>query len=104
VHLNFLERPANHQLTVIGTDGTLRWNHADSAAHRYCATSRRWETQTAPSGFEREWMFVDEMRHFLACLRGEASPSCTVADGRAALEVTLAAKEALAAARPSALA
>src|SRR5262249_18224156 len=96
VHLNFGERPTNHQLTVVGTEGTITWNQADSAVHRYGATVRRWETLPAPDGFERERMFYDEMRHFLACLRGDEQPLCTLADGRAALEVTLAARETLA--------
>ena len=95
VHLDFVERPPNHQLTVIGTEGTVAWNHADSAARRYSAASRRWETVVAPPGFERNWMFQDEMRHFLACLRGEEMPLCTLADGRAALELTLAAQQAI---------
>src|SRR5262249_49855448 len=38
LHLNFVERPPTHQLTVIGTDGTVTWNDADSAAHRYPAS------------------------------------------------------------------
>jgi predicted dehydrogenase len=104
VHLNFVERPPNHQVIVSGTDGTITWNHADSAVHRYCAASGRCETRLAPDGFEREWMFVDEMRHFLACLQGEEQPFCTLADGRAALETTLAARQALAEDRSSALA
>jgi predicted dehydrogenase len=104
VHLNFVERPPSHRLTVIGTEGTITWNHGDSAARRYCAGSRRWETLLAPEGFEREHMFVDEMRHFLACLRGEEQPLCTLDDGRAALEVALAAKRAIGMIPTSALA
>jgi predicted dehydrogenase len=104
VHLDFVERPPNHQLTVIGTEGTITWNHADSAARRYHAAARRWEMVPAPDGFERDRMFFDEMQHFLACLRGEAQPLCTLADGRAALKVTLAARQAVAEARLSVLA
>jgi predicted dehydrogenase len=104
VHLNFVERPTNHQLTVIGTEGTMTWNHADSAVHRYSSAARRWETLFAPDGFEREWMFLEEMRHFLECLKGEEEPLSTLADGRAALEVTLAARQALAEARSATLA
>jgi predicted dehydrogenase len=104
VHLNFVERPPSHQLTVIGTEGTITWNHADSAARRYCASSRRWETLLAPDGFERERMFFDEMRHFLACVRGEEQPRCTLDDGRAALEATLTARRAIGRATISALA
>jgi predicted dehydrogenase len=104
VHLNFVERPPNHQLTIVGTDGTITWNHSDSAARRYCTRSGRWEIVPAPDGFDRDWMFLDEMRHFLACLGGEAQPLCTLADGRAALELALAAKQAIATAGIFALA
>jgi predicted dehydrogenase len=95
IHVNFVERPRNHQLTLIGTDGTITWNDADSAAHRYCVDSKRWESVPAPAGFERNWMFRDEMRHFLACVRGDEQPLCTVADGRAALAMALSARESL---------
>ena len=95
IHLNFVERPPNHQLTVVGADGTVTWNDADSAAHRYCVDARRWETVAAPAGFERNWMFRDEMRHFLACVRGDERPLCTIADGRAALEVAISARQAI---------
>jgi predicted dehydrogenase len=104
VHLNFVERPPSHQLTVIGTEGTITWNHADSAARRYCAGARRWETLLAPDGFERDRMFFDEMRHFLACASGEEQPLCTLEDGRAALEATLAARRAIGRTAVSALA
>jgi predicted dehydrogenase len=96
VHLDFVQRPPHHQLTVIGTEGTITWNQADGAARRYSAATGRWETILAPDGFERNWMFLDEMRHFLACLQGDAQPCCTLADGRAALEVALAAKHSIA--------
>jgi len=99
LHLNFVERPPSHRLTVIGTEGTVTWNDANSAAHRDGAASKRWETVPAPDGFERNWMFRDEMRHFLACLRGAEQPLCTIADGRTALEVALAARRALAGVR-----
>src|SRR6516225_1651716 len=99
LHLNFVERPPSHHLTVIGTEGTGKWNDADSAAHRYSVVSRRWETVPAPDGFERNWMFRDEMRHFLACLQGKEQPLCTIADGRAALTMVLAAKQSIGEAR-----
>jgi predicted dehydrogenase len=44
-----------------------------------------------PPGFERNSLFVDELRHFCACLRGEERPLCTLTDGERALTVALAA-------------
>src|SRR5262245_51340604 len=96
LHLNFVERPTTHRVAIIGTEGTVMWNQTDHAARFYRVASKCWETVAAPDGFERNDMFLDEMRHFLACLRGEERPVCTIGDGRAALEAVLAARRALA--------
>jgi predicted dehydrogenase len=45
----------------------------------------------APEGFERNHLFLAEMRHFLSVARGEANPACTLEDGRKALELATAA-------------
>ena len=95
VHLDFVQQPHTHHLTIIGTEGTITWNHVDHAARRYSASSKQWETVTPPDGFERNWMFLDEMRHFVDCIRGEASALCTLADGREALRVVEAARHSL---------
>jgi predicted dehydrogenase len=46
-----------------------------------------------PDGFERNQLFMAQMRHFLEVARGEAEPVCTLDDGVRALELALAAKE-----------
>jgi len=92
VHLNFVQQPHEHRLTIIGTGGTLAWTHDDHAARKYCGAERRWETVPAPDGFERNWMFVEEMRHFLACIHGDEHSRCTLDDGKAALRLALTAK------------
>jgi len=52
-----------------------------------------WQTFSPPDGFERNQMFLDEMRHFLAVVRGETEPTCTLEDGRQALQLALAVLE-----------
>jgi predicted dehydrogenase len=97
VHLDFHQRPPEHRLVIIGTEGTATWNHEDHAARRYSGASKTWEIVAAPEGFGRNQILLDEMEHFLACLRGETRPVCTLRDGKAALEVALKAKRAIAA-------
>lgn len=96
VHLDFVQQPHEHRLTIIGTQGTLTWTHDDHGARRYSVASRCWETVPAPDGFERNTMFLDEMRHFLACLQGHERPVCPLDEGISALKVVLAAKRAIA--------
>lgn len=96
VHLNFVQRPPAHHVTIVGTEGTVVWDQTDHVARLFTGASQQWEIVPPPSGFDRNVMFLEEMRHFLASLRDDDTPICTLADGRTALEVVLAAKRSLA--------
>ncbi|OGO42545.1 MAG: hypothetical protein A2W36_04060 [Chloroflexi bacterium RBG_16_58_14] len=93
VHLDYVQRPPAHRLEFIGTGGTIRWGNASGAVHLYRASAGEWELFPAPAGFERNDLFLEQMRHFLAVVRNEAPPSCTLEDGVRALELALAAHE-----------
>jgi predicted dehydrogenase len=95
VHLDLVQQPHEHRLTVIGTNGTLAWSHDDHAARRYCPSSGSWVVVPPPESFERNTMFMSEMAHFLACLRGQARPSCTLRDGREAVRIVEEARRAM---------
>jgi len=99
VHLDYNQRPAAHGLEIVGTEGTLRWDNANGSASVYQAGSNlsgdekagEWESYQLPDGFKRNDMFLAEMRHFLSVARGETKPICSLADGKRALELALAA-------------
>jgi len=95
VHLDFVRRPPLHRLELIGTTGTATWSQDDHVARRYDTATGDWVKAPLPAGFERNDLFLAEMRHFLACLDGAERPRCTLRDGRAALEVALAARASL---------
>jgi predicted dehydrogenase len=93
VHLDYNQRPASHTLEIIGTQGALRWDNTDGIA-RLSQTgpddkAGTWQVFPPPEGFERNWMFLDELRHFSNVLRGEESPICTLEDGIQALRLAL---------------
>jgi len=98
VHLNYLQRPPVHTLEVVGSRGTLRWNNAGGALAVYqvgdeAANGGDWQIEHPPDGFERNSLFLDEMRNFLAVARGEAQPACTLEDGIRALKIALLARQ-----------
>jgi len=93
VHLDYNQRPASHRLEIIGTQGTLHWDNANGivslAQVGQDGKAVAWQDFPPPNGFERNSMFLDELRHFLAILHGNAEPVCTLQDGVMALRLAL---------------
>ena len=95
IHLDYNQRPPAHTLEIIGTLGTLHWDNADGVVHlaRVGPDDKTgpWKEFPPPAGFERNWMFLDELRHFRDVIHGGADPICTLQDGIHALQLSLAA-------------
>jgi predicted dehydrogenase len=96
IHLDYLQQPSTHILEIVGSSGTLRWNNADAALSIFRADQGEWQSELPPQGFERNWLFMEEMRNFIAVARGEAEPACTLEDGIRALQIALLAHESAA--------
>lgn len=87
VHLDYFQRPPSHWLTINFEDGQVHWNNADGAAEVIMAGVESVQTLSPPVGFERNDMFLTEMQHFLAVIRGKADSRCSLMDGIKALEI-----------------
>jgi predicted dehydrogenase len=93
VHLDYLQRPGEHTLKLVGTEGIITWDNATTVTRYYDPTANVWEEVPPPAGFERNVMFMDETRHFIEVTQGRADPLCTLDDGLAALTLTQAVHE-----------
>ncbi len=81
LHLDFNQQPPEHEFRIIGTNGTVKWNLADGAA-RICRVGEKdWEVYPLPSEWERNVMFMEQMKHFSDVVKGKVEPSCTLRDG-----------------------
>jgi predicted dehydrogenase len=87
--MDYNQQPPSHHLEIIGSEGTLCWDNADGLLNLYRIATKEWQTFSPPDGFERNQMFLDETRHFLAVMRGETEPICTLEDGKHSLELSL---------------
>src|SRR5690606_10777305 len=94
VHVDYVQRPPSHWLRLTGDLGTILWDDADGAVRVWHVETRQWETIAPPAGFERNTMFLAEMRHFLDCVEEKVEPRVTLTDGVRALQIALAAKRA----------
>jgi len=81
LHLDYNQQPPAHHFEVIGTKGSLQWNLSDGATRIYRAEKKDWEVYPLSAEWERNVMFMEQMRHFVAVVRGEEEPSCSLDNG-----------------------
>ncbi|MBN2556276.1 MAG: Gfo/Idh/MocA family oxidoreductase [Anaerolineales bacterium] len=93
VHLNYNQRPPRHDLEIVGTQGSIRWDNSDGSLRWWSEGMGDWACVMPPDGFERNTLFMDEADHFLAVMKGDERPRCSLLDGIRALEITQAAHQ-----------
>ena len=91
VSLNYVQRPTQHNFTIVGRKGVIRWDNAGGLAVLEAIDTRR--EAPVPEQFERNALFSDELNHFFDCAAGRDKPACSLEDGERTLAVCLAAKE-----------
>lgn len=93
VHLDYLQRVPAHTLEIFGTTGIIRWDNSSGNASLYQVERAAWEVIPVPDGFDRNHLFLDELRHFIRVMQGSEPSQCTLEDGTWALRLALAAHQ-----------
>jgi predicted dehydrogenase len=96
VRQSFASRPSRRIITVTGEHGSVT---VDLQAGRITGYPRVAST-IAFADYQRNQMFIDEARHFLACMAGTEQPAVPLDDGIAVLRLALAVKDAMRTGRP----
>lgn len=94
VHLDFLQRRVSRSCKVIGATGTLHW---DLIKNRISLDSPAGEEVLfSEPAFDRNDMYVEELRGFIDVATGCAMPRITLDDGLAVLDMIEAMRESAA--------
>lgn len=96
VHLqqDFLQTPPSRRCEIIGDSGKIIWNYHEGTLALFQAKEEKPELHRLER-FERNQLFLDELKHFLMCVRGKEQPVVTLRDGVNSLKMALAAKQSL---------
>lgn len=95
IHLDYVQRPPQRVCEVIGDAGKLRYDYYANQVELHDLTTRTSEVFHFER-FDRNQMFTDELTHFLACIRGEASPVVDLHEAVRSLQIAAAAQRSLA--------
>lgn len=92
VHLNFVQRDYRRSCEVIGQEGTIYWNFSDSfvEVRKGKPIDQRYDLD---SSWKTDQMYIDEMSYFIRAVERGEQTFCSAADGLAALEIVLAARD-----------
>jgi predicted dehydrogenase len=93
VHLDYVQRTYTRACTIVGDGGTLSWDFANAGGIRvFDGATKSWDDAAGPAGWDTNQMYVDEMKHFLACVAGSEKPEQDVVEATRVLDIALAAK------------
>lgn len=92
IRQTFAERPPRRIIRVTGDEGSAT---VDLLTGRAEATAPDIASALTFADYQRNDMFMDEVRNFLACIAGEERAATPLADGIEVLKLALAVKDAI---------
>jgi len=95
IHVDYVRRPYDCSFSATGEEGMIEWCYQDHVVSWYGTSDCTWHRMEWPA-YAVNQMYLDEMRHFLQVVSGEAQSECDIQEGRRVLELALAAKDSAA--------
>jgi predicted dehydrogenase len=92
VHLDYIQRTYERGCRIAGQDGSLFWDFQEKQVRWYDAPSDNWTTYDQPTGWQLNQMYIDEMQHFLDCVRDGKETTLPVAEAVRVMDLVFAAK------------
>lgn len=92
IHMDLFAWNMHGHFEFLGERGAIQWRRFENEVRVFDPAANRWEVY--PFTCQLNDMYVEEARHFLACVRGEAVPRCDGWDGLKTMQVIEAARRA----------
>ena len=95
LHEDYIQRPPNRHCEVIGDEGKIFVDLTALTVEVFNGKGKQIESQSY-EGFQRNQLFLDELKCFLEYLKGKPTPLVDLREAAQSLSVALAAKESMA--------
>lgn len=87
VHLDYLQSNYRRSCEVIGEKGMLIWDINERTLRQYSLEDKSYQCRYEGLNANVNDLYVNEIRHFLACIEGKASPPVGLEDGKRLQEI-----------------
>jgi predicted dehydrogenase len=93
LHLDYFQRPDIRKCKIIGTKGTIMWNSKSNQVKLYNSRKNHWTIKLAVKNYSRNDMYVDEIKHFLNCIKQRKQTINPLHEGIETLRIALSIKK-----------
>ncbi len=88
IHLDYWQRPRRRNFHIVGSEGALLWDYeAKTLIHSPRAKDAKPTTYSDPAGFDRNDMFVDEVKDFIDAIQKKRPTAVTLEQGVEVLHI-----------------
>ena len=93
IQVDYLQRTYVRCYEISGSEGSIAWEYGSGTVGLFEACTRQWLRVEDPSGYQINDMYLDQARHFLACLDGSERPATPLRRGAEVLTLLEAAAQ-----------
>lgn len=93
LHLDYFQRPDFKSCKIKGTKSTLYWNSTTNDVKLFSQKKKSWKSIYKLKNFDKNQMYVDELKHFFKCIKNNKKTINDIDDGIKTLKVVLSAKK-----------
>lgn len=86
IHLDMVQRVPTRICRIYGTEGTLEWDGVAGISRLYTVETGVWH-QLSSTPQDRNQMYINELKHLIACIERGATPIVNGEDARRVLEI-----------------
>jgi len=93
IHLDYLQRTYRRYYKFIGEKGIVIWDFIKQNVELYSKRTNQWKVYQESININREIMFIDEVKHFISCIKDKEHSINDILLAKKVLEVALASHE-----------
>ena len=94
LHMDYFQRPNFRSCEIRGTKGEIYWDSDDNRVIIYNMNKKRWQTKLEIKNYEINLSYIEELKHFLKCVKYRKETINNLEQGIVTLKVALAIKKA----------
>jgi len=94
LHMDYFQRPNFRSCEIRGTEGEIYWDSDDNRVTIYNMNKKKWQTKLEVKNYQINLSYVEQLKHFLKCVKHRKETINNLEQGIATLKIALAIKKA----------